>query len=576
MLRELHIENFALIQKLTVPFGDGLNILTGETGAGKSIIIDALNQVLGERASSELVRSGEEKAAVTAVVEVDPAALARLAELGLETREGSVILQREIYANGKSQARIDGRPVNVAALREIGGMLVEIHGQHEHQALLDENSHLSMVDAYGGDELQAAGIEYQGAWQELSSLKKEIAGLHGDQRERERLLDLLQYQVDEIEQAALTSGEEESLLAELKLLQNARKLLEVCHYSYQALYEAEGENPVVEILGSVVAGLKGFRELDGTLEQACAQLEESLYSVEDAAKQLRTFADGFFYDPQRQSAVEARLELIYDLKRKYADSIEGILAWRDERQAEIEGIRNTEARHAQLTEMIEAAAAKAGKLALVLSSLRQGAGKDLAEAIVGELAYLQMAGTRFHVEFTVSDAEEGLPAAGRKLAASATGIDNVRFLISPNPGEPLKPLAKIASGGEMSRIMLAILNVLAKLRPVHTMIFDEIDAGIGGRAAQAVAEKLAAVAAQRQVICVSHLPQVSSMADTHLYIYKEQADERTLTKVARLDMEGRVEELARMLGGAEVTVATREHAREMLSLASKAKLNNYK
>lgn len=546
MLRELHIENFALIQKLTVPFGDGLNILTGETGAGKSIIIDALNQVLGERASSELVRSGEEKAAVTAVVEVDPAALARLAELGLETREGSVILQREIYANGKSQARIDGRPVNVAALREIGGMLVEIHGQHEHQALLDENSHLSMVDAYGGDELQAAGIEYQGAWQELSSLKKEIAGLHGDQRERERLLDLLQYQVDEIEQAALTSGEEESLLAELKLLQNARKLLEVCHYSYQALYEAEGENPVVEILGSVVAGLKGFRELDGTLEQACAQLEESLYSVEDAAKQLRTFADGFFYDPQRQSAVEARLELIYDLKRKYADSIEGILAWRDERQAEIEGIRNTEARHAQLTEMIEAAAAKAGKLALVLSSLRQGAGKDLAEAIVGELAYLQMAGTRFHVEFTVSDAEEGLPAAGRKLAASATGIDNVRFLISPNPGEPLKPLAKIASGGEMSRIMLAILNVLAKLRPVHTMIFDEIDAGIGGRAAQAVAEKLAAVAAQRQVICVSHLPQVSSMADTHLYIYKEQADERTLTKVARLDMEGRVEELARM------------------------------
>lgn len=574
MLRELHIENFALIQKLTVPFGDGLNILTGETGAGKSIIIDALNQVLGERASSELVRSGEEKAAVTAVVEVDPAALARLAELGLETREGSVILQREIYANGKSQARIDGRPVNVAALREIGGMLVEIHGQHEHQALLDENSHLSMVDAYGGDELQAAGIEYQGAWQELSSLKKEIAGLHGDQRERERLLDLLQYQVDEIEQAALTSGEEESLLAELKLLQNARKLLEVCHYSYQALYEAEGENPVVEILGSVVAGLKGFRELDGTLEQACAQLEESLYSVEDAAKQLRTFADGFFYDPQRQSAVEARLELIYDLKRKYADSIEGILAWRDERQAEIEGIRNTEARHAQLTEMIEAAAAKAGKLALVLSSLRQGAGKDLAEAIVGELAYLQMAGTRFHVEFTVSDAEEGLPAAGRKLAASATGIDNVRFLISPNPGEPLKPLAKIASGGEMSRIMLAILNVLAKLRPVHTMIFDEIDAGIGGRAAQAVAEKLAAVAAQRQVICVSHLPQVSSMADTHLYIYKEQADERTLTKVARLDMEGRVEELARMLGGAEVTAATREHAREMLSLASKAKLNN--
>lgn len=574
MLRELYIENLALIQELTVPFGDGLNILTGETGAGKSIIIDALNQVLGERASSELVRSGEEKAAVTAVVDVNPAVLARLAELGLETREGSVILQREIYANGKSQARIDGRPVNLAALREIGSMLVEIHGQHEHQALLDENSHLAMVDAYGGDDLQAASSEYQATWQELASLKKEIAALHGDQRERERLLDLLQYQVDEIEQAALTPGEEESLLAELRLLQNARKLLEVCRYSYQALYEAEGEHPVVEILGSVVAGLKGFRELDGTLEQACSQLEESLYSVEDAAKQLRAFADGFFFDPERQDGVEARLELIHDLKRKYADSIEGILAWRDERSAEIEAIRNTEARHAKLTNMIEAAAARAGNLALTLSSLRQVAGRELAEAIVGELAYLQMAKTRFQVEFTVSESEEGLPVADRRLAASATGIDNVRFLIAPNPGEPLKPLSKIASGGEMSRIMLAILNVLAKLRPVHTMIFDEIDAGIGGRAAQAVAEKLAAVAAKRQVICVSHLPQVSSMADTHLYIYKEQAGQRTLTKVARLDMGGRVEELARMLGGAEVTAATREHAREMLSLASKAKLSN--
>ncbi|MDD3072949.1 MAG: DNA repair protein RecN [Eubacteriales bacterium] len=574
MLRELHIENFALIQKLTVPFGDGLNILTGETGAGKSIIIDALNQVLGERASSELVRSGEEKASVTAVVDVDPNLLARLAELGLETREGSVILQREIYANGKSQARIDGRPVNLAVLREIGSMLVEIHGQHEHQALLDENAHLSMVDAYGGAELQAASSEYQLAWQELSSLKKEIAGLHGDQRERERLLDLLQYQVDEIEQAALTPGEEESLLAEQKLLQNARKLLEVCHSSYQALYEAESRNPVIEILASVVASLKDFRELDGTLEQACTQLEESLYSVEDAAQQLRSFAEGFSYNPERLNEVEERLELIYDLKRKYADSVGGILAWRDEKSAEIERIRNTEARHAQLTEMIAAAAAKAGKLALALSALRQQAGRDLAEAIVGELAYLQMANTRFQVEFAVCNSEEGLPVEGRRLAASATGIDDVRFLISPNPGEPLKPLSKIASGGEMSRIMLAILNVLAKLRPVHTMIFDEIDAGIGGRAAQAVAEKLAAVAARRQVICVSHLPQVSSMADTHLYIYKEQGGERTLTKVTRLDMEGRVEELARMLGGAEVTPATIEHAREMLSMASKAKLGD--
>lgn len=573
MLRELHIENFALIQNLTVSFGDGLNILTGETGAGKSIIIDALNQVLGQRASSELVRSGEEMAVITAVVDTSPEVLARLAELGLETREGTVILQREIYARGQSQARVDGRPVSLAVLREIGSMLVEIHGQHEHQTLLDESSHLSLVDAYGGSDLQAVAAEYQGVWQELVGWQKEIAGLHGDQRERERILDLLNYQVNEIAAAALTPGEEETLLAELKLLENARKLLEICHSGYHSLYESD-HNPVVEALAAIVSGLKEFRGLDASLEQACTQLEESLYSIEDAAYQLRSFADSFSYDPRRQEEIEERLELIHDLKRKYADSIEGILAWKGQQEAEIEKIRNTEARHSQLSELIVAAKERAGRLAADLSRLRQQAGKQLGDAIMGELKYLQMAKTRFQVEFESREDEEGLPVAGRNLAADATGIDTVRFLISPNPGEPLKPLTKIASGGEMSRIMLAVLSVLAKLRPVHTMVFDEIDAGIGGRAAQAVAEKLAAVAERRQVICVSHLPQVSSMADTHLYIYKVQVGERTLTKVSRLDMEGRVEELARMLGGAEVTAATREHAREMLSLASKLKTVN--
>lgn len=570
MLRELHIENFALIQNLTVAFSDGLNILTGETGAGKSIIIDALNQVLGQRASTELVRSGEEMALITAVVDVNPEVLARLAELGLETREGCVILQREIYAKGNSQARVDGRPVNVAVLRELGSMLVEIHGQHEHQTLLEERSHLSLVDAYGGSDLQAVATEYQSAWQELVGLNNEIASLHGDQRERERILDLLRYQVNEIATVGLTPGEEESLLSELKLLQNARKLLEICHSSYQSLYESD-QSPVVETLGTIVSGLKDFRELDASLEQACTQLEQSLYAVEDAAYQLRSFADNFSYNPHRQKEIEERLEIIFDLKRKYADSIEEILAWKLKQEAEIENILNTEARHSQLSEMIIIAKEKAGRLALDLSHLRQQAGKELGAAIIGELDYLQMAKTRFQVEFECFEGEDGLPVGDKTLAASAAGIDTVRFLISPNPGEPLKPLAKIASGGEMSRIMLAILSVLANLRPVQTMIFDEIDAGIGGRAAQAVAEKLATVAAQRQVICVSHLPQVTSMADTHLNIYKTQAGERTLTKVSRLDMEGRVEELARMLGGAEVTAATREHAREMLSLASKLK-----
>lgn len=571
MLRELHIENFALIEKLTVFFGDGLNILTGETGAGKSIIIDALNQVLGERASAELVRAGSERAVISAVVDMNSAAMAHLEALGLGTQEDTAILQREIYSNGKSQARIDGHPVNVAVLRELGSILVEIHGQHEHQALFDENAHLAMVDAFGGKPVLEARQAYQGVWAQLTELKRELTSLHGDKRERERLLDILQYQVDEIEKASLRDGEEEALLSERKLLQNARKLAEVCEFSYQALYQGEGD-PVVQILASIVNSLKTFRELDGTLEQACTQLEESLYSVEDAARQLRGFADRFNFDPQRLEEVEQRLDLISDLKRKYADSIAGILAWQQDKSAEIEAIKNTEARHAQLTQLIAATEEEAGSMAETLSLLRQAAGKELACAIETELEYLQMAKTRFRVETTSHADETGLPVQAGKVRANADGIDNIRFLISPNPGEPMKPLSKIASGGEMSRIMLAILNVLAELRPVDTMVFDEIDAGIGGRAAQAVAEKLAAVSDQRQVICVSHLPQVTSMADTHLHIYKETVADRTITKVTRLDMDGRVEELARMLGGAEVTPATVRHAKEMLSLASKTKI----
>ena len=571
MLRELHIEKFALIDNFTIFFGDGLNILTGETGAGKSIIIDALNQVLGARASSELVRAGNEKALVSAVFDIHPPALAKLNELGLDTQENTVILQRELFANGKSQARVDGRPVNATVLREIGSLLVEIHGQHEHQDLLDSAAHLGMLDSFGGQAIWAAKNHWSQAWTELVSLRKELSGLHGDKRERERLLDMLQYQVDEIEKADLQEGEEEQLLNERKLLQNARKLLEVCQEGYQSLYQGEGENPVVQKLAMVIEGLKGFRDLDGILEQACTQLEESMHSVEDAARQLRGYADNFSFDPGRLEEVEKRLDLVSDLKRKYADSVTAILAWRDEKSAEIEAIRNTEARHAQISQLIEGAAQKAGQMAAVLSNLRNLAGKELATAVEGELEYLHMSKTRFAVESIQHEDEAGIPVAGSNIRATGDGIDDLQFKISPNPGEPLKPLAKIASGGEMSRIMLAILNILAKLRPIQAMVFDEIDAGIGGRAAQAVAEKLADVSTQRQVICVSHLPQVSSMADTHLHIFKEAKGERTFTRVIRLDMDGRVEELARMLGGAEVTPATRRHAKEMLSLASKVK-----
>ena len=299
MLRELHIENFALIQDLTVMFGDGLNILTGETGAGKSIIIDALNQVLGDRASAEMVRTGDTKAVISAVLEVNEQAAQRLRELGLGDQEDTVILQREIYNTGKSQARINGRPVNVSVMKELGSLLVEIHGQHEHQVLLDESSHLDLVDAFGGQEVLAVREEYRQVWTELNRYQQELAGLHGDQRERERLLDLLQYQVDEIEAAALREDEEEQLAAEHKLLLNARKLVEICRHSYHALYEQDDGGSVVEIIARITNELNAFRDLDIALEQSCTQLEESLYALEDVARQLRNFAEAFAFNPLR-------------------------------------------------------------------------------------------------------------------------------------------------------------------------------------------------------------------------------------------------------------------------------------
>ncbi|MTI94875.1 MAG: DNA repair protein RecN [Firmicutes bacterium] len=572
MLRELSIENFALIDKLTISLSSGLNILSGETGAGKSIIIDALNQVVGARASSELVRSGAERAVVTAQFDSSEIVGELLAANGLDSGDETVILQREVYAGGKSQARINGRPVNLAQLREVSAVLVEIHGQHEHQTLLNPAAHLAILDSFGGQELLCLRQEYHSLWQELRTLQTELASLHGDEFERERTLDLLQYQINEIQQAELEADEEDKLLAERKLLLNARQLLELCEQGYSNLYQGEELQPaVVQILGALVEGLKRFDGLDGSLDQAAGQLEESLYTIEESARQLRQFVDGFDFDPQRLEELEQRLDLINDLKRKYGGSVEAVLNWLEQKTAEIEAIRASEQRHGQLVTEIKEVSRNAGIAAGKLSACRRRVAVDLAQKIVAELSYLQMKNSRFEVQFDCTESETGIPVDAKNLQATETGVDQVEFMIAPNPGEPLKPLAKIASGGEMSRIMLAILNILATAQPVQTIVFDEVDAGIGGRAAQAVAEKLASVSIQRQVLCVSHLPQVASMADSHYYIMKEAAAGRTQTMVRRLDQEGRVEELARMLGGAEVTPATLRHAREMLGLAGKIK-----
>jgi DNA repair protein RecN (Recombination protein N) len=568
MLRELFIEDFALIERLKIEFGKGLNILTGETGAGKSIIIDALSQVIGNRASAELVRSGTEKAVVSAVFSYSPGLKPLLAEAGLEDGEEQIILQREIWQNGKSQARINNRPINVTLLREAGQHLLEIHGQHEHQALLNATAQLDMLDTYGGKTLQEKRVQYQERFELLRKIRQELSSLHGDQRQRQRTIDLLQFQIQEIAEANLTEKEDQELLAERKLLLSAQRLLEACEQGYQAIYQGEEQAAAAQVLGRVIDSLSAFKGLSPQLDQVKNQLQEALYQVEDAAREMRRFADGFEFHPERLQQIEERLDLINNLKRKYADSIPGILKFQGESQAELKTILNSEARHNELLQEIEAETARAGALAGELSKLRREAAATLARSVEGELAFLQMARTRFEVDFNLTPDQEGIPLEGQLVRAGKSGADEVQFLISPNPGEPLKPLAKIASGGEMSRIMLAILNILAGAQQVGAVIFDEIDAGIGGRAAQAVAERLAEVSTLRQVICVSHLPQVTSMADNHFHIFKETEGQRTRTRVNRLDIEDRVQELARMLGGAQVTEATLRHAREMIKLAS--------
>ncbi len=576
MLVELNIKNFAIIDELHLRFSPGFNVLTGETGAGKSIIIDAVSTLLGGRAESEYIRSGTDESQVEGIFRLDEAMQAAILPLlkedGLEGEdEKTLILAREIRRSGRNICRVNGRAVTLGTLERIAQRLVDIHGQSEHLSLLRVREHVNLLDRYVG--LWPLRSQVAAKVSALRQVQRELRELLRDERELARRADLLEYQVQEIAAARLEVGEEEELEAERNRLANAERLTELTDEAYRALGEGEERQAsAVDLLDLVVRNLTSLEKLDPSLAERRRVAEEVSYQLEDLVQSLRDYRDQVEYDPVRLRQVEERLDLIHSLKRKYGDSIEEILAFGQAAQRELETITHSEERVEELQAEEDRLLHAIGDLAAQLSAQRREAGDRLSAAIEAELADLNMERARFGVSIEQSEDADGVWVGDKRYAFDSTGIDRVEFLIAPNIGEPLKPMIKIASGGETSRLMLALKTVLSSADETPTLIFDEIDQGIGGRVGGVVGYKLWNLSPKHQVLCVTHLPQLAGYGDIHYKVDKNIIGERTVAFVQELDVDGRLEELAQMLGTA--TQVTRQSAREILEEVKKSKEGN--
>lgn len=574
MLLELHIRDFALIDRLHIDFVPGFNVLTGETGAGKSIVIDALQTALGGRARADLVRSGQQSATVEAVFHLPPdsPALALLESMGVldPAEPGTLVLRREVLVTGRSRGWINGHPVTVSQLAAVGAELVDIHGQHENQSLMVPLKQLELLDAYGGPALVQLARDFAGQWQRLQAARQELAEILASERERARRIDLLQFQVDEIDQARLVPGEEEELERLRRRLGQLERLRAETARVYRLLHEGAEDVPAAaDTLADSAQALQAFADVEPDLAEAARLLETALVHVQEAAALVRGSAEGLDVDPARLEEVEERLALIGSLKRKYGATTAEVLAFGDQLRAELDALLKSEERGSLLQRELQSLEEEAGRLAGRLSAARADAARRLEEAVQAELAGLHMGPGRFLVHLEQALDPEGLPVDGRRLAATAHGVDRVGFYLAANPGEEPRPLGRVASGGELSRVALAVKRVLASVDAVPVLVFDEIDAGIGGQTAQAVAQRLRAVAEERQVICVTHLAQIATVANHHLHIHKAVAGDRTTVHVEPLAGHRRVEEIARMLAGV-LTDRTVENARELLRMAQKS------
>ncbi|CAH8714507.1 DNA repair protein RecN [Paenibacillus thiaminolyticus] len=571
MLIALSITNLAVIESVQLQFHQGFHVLTGETGAGKSIIIDALGLIGGARGSSEFVRYGCDRAEVEASFDLpaDHPAWEAVAKLGIQAdAEELLIIRRELTANGKSMCRINGQMVNLTMLREVGELLINIHGQHEHQSLLKVERHLDWLDAYGGEDLAGLKKRYREEFGCFMALQHELNQLKQTSQQAYQMLDLYRFQIEELHNANLQVGEDELLAEEKRKLANAEKLMDHVNHAYERLY-GQGAMDAVSV---AIAKLEDVMPYDAARFQPMVeQLQTAYYQLEDAAYQLRDYRENIEFNPERLEQIEDRLEQLNGLKRKYGATVEEMIAYGERIQAEADKIEHKDERIAALEKESEERLAKLAKRAQALSDSRRELSGKLTKRIEKQLQHLHMERTRLDVRLERLQDGQGFDVNGVNVRFTKNGWDDAEFLISPNPGEPLRPLHKIASGGELSRIMLALKTIFAEMDRIPVLVFDEVDTGVSGRAAQAIAEKLAEVSRSGQVFAITHLPQVACMADHHYYIEKLVRDERTSTQVTELQEQGRVAELARMLGGVEVTERTLHHAQEMLKLAERQK-----
>lgn len=557
MLNELHIENIAVIERADISFSKGLNVLTGETGAGKSIVIDSIGAVLGERVSRELVRRGAEKGVVTASFDMTPYTEQWLRENEIDS-DDELILQRRITADGKSSCRVCGTPVTVSQMKELAAFLVDIHGQNDGRQLMDERRHMEYLDRFG--RLDAPIDAYRAEYKKYTGIKKEIERLSMDEIEKERLSDTLSYQIAELERAELKEGEYDTLVSRRDLLRNSEKLTEAIDEAISALYG--GDDNAVSLAQNAAYYAGKAAAITPELESVAANINDAAFALADAAETLRDFHDDLDFSPEEYDRLESRIAQLNKLQRKYGRDIDGLIEYLDECRRKLDDIQYADDRLAKLDRELEKQSAVCHASAEKLSRERRSAASELETRIVSELRELNMPSVRFAVEFLPVESEQGF---------DANGSDVIRFIMSANAGEELGRISRIASGGELSRIMLAMKNVFAENDPVATMIFDEIDTGVSGIAAQRVGEKLYSVSKGKQVMCVTHLPQIAAMADSHYVISKQERGGRTYTDVVLLDREGRRRELARLHGGDVVTATTLASAEEQLQAAE-----NYK
>ncbi|RTK89552.1 DNA repair protein RecN [Enterococcus faecalis] len=557
MLQELSVKNFAIISSLQLEFQMGMTVLTGETGAGKSIIIDAMGLLTGGRGSSDYIRQGANKCTLEGLFSMPKSQELKqlLEELGIETEEDSLVIQRDISASGKNVCRVNGRIVNITNLKRIGEYLVDIHGQNEHQELMQSERHIDMLDEFGGKKLLAVKEKYTRAYQEYRALEAKVRKRQKNEKEFAQRMDMLHFQSDEIASAQLVAGEEEQLLEERNKLNNFQKIADALTISYAALNGEDDSS--LDKIGTSMNELASIESLDSEYKTLSDTVQNAYYLLQEASRDLSRLIDGLELDEGRLNEVENRLELIRQMKRKYGDSIETILSYYEEITKELAEADFLEGGTGDLEALLAEKQQAAHQQALTLRKERKRLAKELEQQILTELKELYLERTEFEVRFTELE------------HLQENGLDGVEFYITTNPGEPLKPLVRVASGGELSRVMLAMKTIFSQTQGITSIVFDEVDTGVSGRVAQAIADKIYQISENSQVLCITHLPQVAAVADEHYFIEKEIVAGRTETSVRILSEKERVNEIARMLAGSEITKLTIEHAQELLAMAKK-------